>query len=166
MVLDSSAVLAILLSEPQRRAFIEALDADPVRLLSVASLTECSIVIAARFGADGLRDLDQFVARASIQLEPVDAEQSYVARDAWQRFGKGRHAAALNYGDCFVYALAYVTGEALLCTGHDFAQTDIALHPASTDKLHCDLDGLLSGITKHNADDEVSFGRPVGKESL
>lgn len=131
MVLDSSALLAILLGEPQRQVFIEALDADPVRLLSVASLTECSIVIAARYGADGLRDLDQLIARASIQLEPVDAEQAYVARDAWLRFGKGRHTAALNFGDCFAYALAYVTGEALVCTGRDFAQTDVMLHPAS-----------------------------------
>jgi ribonuclease VapC len=131
MVLDSSALLAILLGEPQRQLFIEALDADPVRLLSVASLTECSIVIAARYGADGLRDLDQLIARASIQLEPVDAEQAYVARDAWLRFGKGRHTAALNFGDCFAYALAYVTGEALVCTGRDFAQTDVVLHPAS-----------------------------------
>lgn len=131
MVLDSSAVLAILNSEPQRGSFIEALDADPVRLLSVASLTECSIVIAARYGTDGLRDLDQLVARASIQLEAVDVEQAYVARDAWQRFGKGRHQAALNFGDCFSYALAFVTGEPLLCTGRDFAQTDVALHPAS-----------------------------------
>lgn len=132
MVLDSSALLAILLGEPRRHAFIEALDADPVRLLSVASLTECSIVIAARYGADGLRDLDQLIARASIQLEAVDAEQAYVARDAWLRFGKGRHPAALNYGDCFAYALSYVTGEALVCTGRDFAQTDVALHPASS----------------------------------
>jgi len=131
MVLDSSAVLAILNSEPQRGPFIAALDADPVRLLSVASFTECSIVINARYGADGLRDLDQFVARASIQLEPVDVEQAYVARDAWQRFGKGRHQAALNFGDCFSYALAFVTGEPLLATGRDFAQTDVALHPAS-----------------------------------
>ena len=131
MVLDSSAILAILFSEPQRRALIEALDADPVRLLSVASLTECSIVVAARLGAEGLRALDQLVARASIHLQPVDVEQAYIAREAWQRFGKGRHPAGLNFGDCFPYALAYATGEALLCTGRDFAQTDVVLHPAS-----------------------------------
>ena len=131
MVLDSSALLAILFSESRRHAFAEAIDADPVRLLSVASLTECSIVVASRRGAEGLRDLDQLVSRAGMQLEAVDVEQAYVARDAWQRFGKGRHAAALSFGDCFSYALAYVTGEPLLFAGRDFASTDIALHPAS-----------------------------------
>jgi ribonuclease VapC len=131
MVLDSSALLAILFSESQRHAFVEAIDAEPVRLLSVASLTECSIVVSSRRAAAGLRDLDQLVSRAGIQLEAVDVEQAYVARDAWQRFGKGRHPAALNFGDCFSYALAYVTGEPLLFAGRDFAMTDIAAHPAS-----------------------------------
>jgi len=131
MVLDSSALLAILLSERQRRAFVDAIDADPVRLMSTASFVECSIAVSSRRGPEGLRDLDQLVSRAGIQFEAVDAEQGGIARDAWQRFGKGRHAAALNFGDCFAYALAFVTGEPLLCLGQDFSLTDIARHPAS-----------------------------------
>ncbi len=131
MVLDSSALLAILLSERQRSAFVDAIDADPVRLMSTATFVECSIVVLSRRGPEGLRDLDQLVSRTAIQFEAVDVEQGYVARDAWQRFGKGRHAAALNFGDCFAYALAFVTGEPLLFLGQDFSLTDIARHPAS-----------------------------------
>ena len=131
MVLDSSALLAILLSERQRSAFVDAIDADPVRLMSTATFVECSIVVLSRRGPEGLRDLDQLVSRTAIQFEAVDVEQGYVARDAWQRFGRGRHAAALNFGDCFAYALAFVTGEPLLFLGQDFSLTDIARHPAS-----------------------------------
>jgi ribonuclease VapC len=131
MVLDSSALLAILLSERQRSAFVDAIDADPVRLMSTATFVECSIVVLSRRGPEGLRDLDQLVSRTAIQFEAVDVEQGYVARDAWQRFGKGRHAAALNFGDCFAYALAFVTGEPLLFLGQDFSLTDVARHPAS-----------------------------------
>jgi len=131
MVLDSSALLAILLSERQRSAFVDAIDADPVRLMSTATFVECSIVVLSRRGPEGLRDLDQLVSRTAIQFEAVDVEQGYVARDAWQRFGKGRHAAALNFGDCFAYALAFVTGEPLLFVGQDFSLTDVARHPAS-----------------------------------
>lgn len=131
MVLDSSALLAILLSERQRSAFVDAIDADPVRLMSTASFVECSIVVASRRGLEGLRDLDHLVSRAGIRFEAVDTEQGYIARDAWQRFGKGRHAAALNFGDCFAYALAFVTGEPLLFVGQDFSLTDVSRHPAS-----------------------------------
>lgn len=131
MVLDSSALLAILFSEARRAPFVEAIDADPVRLLSASTLVECSIVVLARRGPDGLRDLDQLISRAGIHIEAVDQEQAYIARTAWERFGKGRHAAALNFGDCFAYALAYATGEALLFAGNDFPQTDVQVHPAS-----------------------------------
>jgi ribonuclease VapC len=130
MVLDSSALLAILFSEPKRDAFAAAIDADPVRLLSAATLVECSIVVLARRGPDGLRDLDQLLSRAGIHVEAVDQEQAYIARTAWERFGKGRHVAALNYGDCFSYALSYVTGEALMFAGEDFRRTDVQVHPA------------------------------------
>lgn len=131
MVLDSSALLAILFSEPRRDQFIAAIDADPVRLVSASTLVESSIVVLARRGPDGLRDLDQLLSRAGIHVEAVDQEQAYIARTAWERFGKGRHAAALNFGDCFAYALAYATGEALLFAGNDFLQTDVQVHPAS-----------------------------------
>lgn len=126
MVLDTSALLAILQDEPERRAFNEAIEcADAVRM-SVASLVEASIVIEVRYGAEGLRDLDRFVDRAAIELAPVDVEQAREARLAFSRFGKGRHPAGLNFGDCFAYALARVLGEPLLFKGDDFSQTDIA----------------------------------------
>ena len=92
----------------------------------MASFVEASIVIEARHGADGLRALDRFVERAGIVVAAVDLEQAKLARDAFSRFGKGRHAAALNFGDCFSYALARVLGEPLLFKGEDFARTDVA----------------------------------------
>ena len=92
----------------------------------MASLAETSIVIEARHGADGLRALDRFIERAGIVVAGVDLEQGKVARDAFSRFGKGRHAAALNFGDCFSYALARVLGEPLLFKDEDFARTDVA----------------------------------------
>lgn len=126
MVVDTSGLLAILLDEPDRRSFNEAIEAADSRSMSVATLLEVSIVIESRFGADGLRDLDTFIERAAIELVAVDLEQANVARRAFSRFGKGRHPAGLNYGDCFAYALATVRGEPLLYKGEDFSQTDVA----------------------------------------
>lgn len=127
MVLDTSALLAIFQRDPERRSFLEAIEAaDSVRM-SVATFVESSIVIESRFGADGLLDLDRFVARAGIALVPVDGEQGQWARRAFSRFGKGRHRAGLNFGDCFAYAAAMVLGEPLLCKGDDFIHTDVPL---------------------------------------
>ena len=131
MIVDTSAVLAILQGEPERREFIEALHADDARAMSVASFVECSIVLAARRGADAVRDLDLFVAKLSIQLVPVDVDQAMVARRAHRMFGKGHHAAGLNFGDCFSYALSNVSGEPLLFKGTDFPLTDVDRHSAS-----------------------------------
>jgi ribonuclease VapC len=114
MVIDTSALVAILLNEPERRAFNQAIEAAEARRMSTATFVETSIVIESRFGAEGIRDLDLFVERAGIDLVAVDAEQAQVARRAFSRFGKGRHPAGLNYGDCFSYALATVFGEPLL----------------------------------------------------
>ena len=125
MIVDTSAVLAILQDEPERRRFNEAVEAADSRLMSVATFVEVSIVIESRFGAEGLHHLDLFVDRAGMELVPVDVEQTRVARGAFSRFGKGRHRAALNYGDCFSYALAQVMGEPLLYKGEDFSGTDI-----------------------------------------
>jgi ribonuclease VapC len=125
MVVDTSALLAILFDEPERRAFNEAIESAESRIMSAATFLEVSIVIESRLGAEGLRDLDLFVERAGIQLAAVDSEQAHVARRAFSRFGKGRHPAGLNYGDCFAYALAMVLGEPLLYKGEDFARTDI-----------------------------------------
>jgi ribonuclease VapC len=125
MVIDTSALVAILQRERERRAFIEAIEAADARLMSVATFVEISIVIEARHGAEGLRDLDHFIGRAGIELVPVDAEHGKVACSAFSRFGRGRHRAGLNYGDCFSYALAISTGEPLLFKGDDFVQTDV-----------------------------------------
>lgn len=127
MVIDTSALLAILQGEPERRTFIDALEAADFRRMSLATFVESSIVIETKYGAAGLRDLDRFANRAGIELIAVEAEQGQAARAAFSRFGKGRHRAALNYGDCFSYALAIVLGESLLCKGDDFTHTDVTL---------------------------------------
>jgi ribonuclease VapC len=127
MVIDTSALVAILKREPERRAFIEAIEAADARLMSVATFVEISIVIEARHGAEGLRDLDHLIGRAGIEFVPVNADHGTLAREAFSRFGKGRHRAGLNYGDCFSYALAISTGEPLLFKGDDFLHTDVTL---------------------------------------
>ena len=129
MVIDTSAMLAVLQDEPERRAFNEAIEAADSRSMSVATFVEVSIVLESRFGAEGLRDLDAFVERADIELVAVDAEQGKIARRAFSRFGKGRHQAGLNFGDCFAYALATARGEPLLFKGADFARTDVTAFP-------------------------------------
>lgn len=108
------------LGEPERRAFNEAIEADPKRLISAASLLECAIVLEARSGEHGGREFD----RARVAVVPVDERQVEVAR-AWRRYGRRRHGAALNFGDCFPYALAVTAGEPLLFKGRDFARTDV-----------------------------------------
>ena len=125
MVVDTSALLAILFDEPERHAFNEAVEAAPSRAMSVANLLETFLVIESRFGAEGARDLDQLVERAGIELVGVDLEQVGIARRAFSRFGKGHHRAGLNFGDCFAYALAKSLGEPLLYKGDDFARTDV-----------------------------------------
>jgi ribonuclease VapC len=95
--------------------------------MSVASFVESSIVIESRYGAEGLHDLDRFISRANIQLISVDGEQGQLARLAFSRFGKGRHRAGLNYGDCFSYAAAISQGEPLLSKGDDFIHTDVPI---------------------------------------
>ena len=131
MVLDTSAIIAILQDEPEREQFIAAIEAAGTRWLSAANFVETSIVIEARTGADGVRDLDLLIAKASIALAPVDAEQAHLARHAWRQYGKGRHAARLNFGDCFAYALAISMDEPLLYKGEDFTNTDVMRHPDS-----------------------------------
>jgi ribonuclease VapC len=125
MVIDTSAVVAILLGEPESTAFAEAIEQAAPRLFSAASLLETSIVVEARKGEEAARDLDLFVYKANIEIVPVDAEQAEIARQAWRRYGKGRHRAALNYGDCFAYALAKASGSRLLFKGDDFTHTDV-----------------------------------------
>ena len=125
MVIDTSALVAILRNEPERPMFIEAIEATDSRRMSTATFVEISMVIEAKRGAEGLRDLDLFLSTAGIDLVAVDSEQAHAGRRAFSRFGKGRHRAALNYGDCFSYALAMVVGEPLLFKGDDFGHTDV-----------------------------------------
>lgn len=125
MVIDTSAIIAILSDEPEAASFERAFEVDPVRLLSAASFLEASLVIEARYGEAGGRELDLLVVKSGIEIVPVTLEQAEVARTAFRRFGKGRHRAALNFGDCFTYALAKVTSEPLLFKGRDFRETDL-----------------------------------------
>jgi ribonuclease VapC len=125
IVIDSSAIIAILNDEPERRVFNEAIEQADDCLISTASFVEASIVIDNQRGYDGLRDFDLFIVSAGIELVPVDADQAHIARQAYRQYGKGRHRAALNFGDCFSYALAKATGLPLLFMGNDFAETDL-----------------------------------------
>lgn len=126
MVFDTSALLALLLDEPEAEAFRAAVEDDTTRLISAATLLETALVIEARKGEPGGRELDLLIHKAEIEVVPVDAEHVSEARRAYRRFGKGRHAAGLNFGDLFAYALARRSGEPLLFKGDDFAKTDIA----------------------------------------
>ena len=127
MIIDTSAIIAILTNEPERRIFNEAIESNSYRALSAASFVEASIVLEARYGYEGVRDLDLFMATAEIEVIPVDLDQAHIARDAFRQYGKGRHPAGLNYGDCFSYALAKATGQRLLFKGNDFSETDLEL---------------------------------------
>ena len=125
MIVDSSAVLAILFGEPDARRHASAImTASPCRM-SVANVLEATIVVEGRGGDTGAHELDALLECAEVELVPVTVEHLEAARLAWRRFGRGNHPAALNFGDCFAYALAKATGEPLLFKGEDFAQTDI-----------------------------------------
>lgn len=125
MILDTSALAAILFGEPEAVRYIQLIhDADHC-LISVANFVELSIVIEGQIGPDAGRQCDVFFRRAGIIIEPFTVEHGHLARQAFLDFGKGRHPAGLNFGDCFAYALAKATGEALLFKGQDFSKTDI-----------------------------------------
>jgi ribonuclease VapC len=127
MIVDSSALLAVLQLEPEAEAVSQALLQGHPRRLSAASFVETSIVVEARHADAGIRELDNLLHRASIEIVAVDEQQARLAREAFRHFGKGRHKAGLNFGDCFAYALAKSLAEPLLCTGKDFRETDIAV---------------------------------------
>jgi ribonuclease VapC len=126
MVLDTSAVLAILVDEPESASIRRAIEDDPTRLFSAASLLEASIVIETRFGEAGGRELDLLLYRADVQIVPVDRDQVEIAREAYRRYGKSRNPAGLNFGDCFAYALSRSSGEPLCFKGDDFPKTDVS----------------------------------------
>ncbi len=128
MVIDTSAIVAILQNEPEQDAFIEAIESADIRLVSAASFIEASIVILTRYGMDGVLDLDLFMAKAGIEISSVDSDQANIARRAFRDFGRGRHPAELNFGNCFSYALAKSLDLPLLFKGSDFSKTDIRQH--------------------------------------
>lgn len=127
MVVDSSALVAILLEESEADRLSACLSQDPKRLISSVSLLESSIVLEARKGPAAGRELDLFIHAARLEIVPFNPAQAEIARFAYRTFGKGRHPAGLNLGDCCSYALAQHSGESLLCKGEDFPKTDVAL---------------------------------------
>lgn len=132
MVIDTSALVAILLQEPEQPSFVDAILAAGECLLSTASLLECTTVMIRRNGIAGSYDLELYINTAGIALVAFDEDQARLARRAYREFGKGRHLAGLNFGDCFSYALARSLQQPLLFKGHDFHRTDVECHPAST----------------------------------
>jgi ribonuclease VapC len=126
MVIDTSAMIAVLLEEAESAAFVAALEADGTRLLSAVNFVEAGIVLERRVGPEANRDLLDFIDEAEIEIVPVDLDQANLARLAYTKFGRGNHPAGLNFGDCFAYALAGARGEPLLYKGDDFSRTDVA----------------------------------------
>lgn len=125
MVIDTSAIVALLFDESDAELYEAAVAGADSACISTATVLECSLVMESRYGVVGASKLDTLLADQGIEIVPFDADQLTLARAAFRRFGRGRHPAALNYGDCFSYALAKVRGLPLLFKGADFAQTDI-----------------------------------------
>jgi ribonuclease VapC len=125
VVVDTSAIVAILRREPESEEMLAVLRSAEHKHMSVVSLVEAVMVLETRFGVGGTRELEAFVRRYKIVLEPVTVEQGHAALLAFWRFGKGMHPARLNFGDCFVYAIAKAISAPLLFKGDDFTQTDL-----------------------------------------
>ena len=125
MIIDTSALLAILYQEEDAVYFAEAIAVAPLCRMSAANFLEAAINIDVHGDAEASRQLDTFIRRAGIEIRSVTLEQVQIARQAYLDFGKGRHPAGLNFGDCFAYALVRETGEPLLFKGNDFGKTDI-----------------------------------------
>ncbi|MFK4386603.1 type II toxin-antitoxin system VapC family toxin [Bradyrhizobium sp. USDA 223] len=126
MVIDASAIVAIALNEDDAADIERLIVDDPIRLISAATVLEATMVIETRLGDAGGRELDLWLVKIGAEIVAVDAGQADAARRAWRRYGKGRHAASLNYGDCCSYALALTRNEPLLFKGADFAKTDVS----------------------------------------
>ena len=129
MVIDTSALVAILQDEPERGALSDAIPTAPSRRLSAATLVEAGIVMEGRHGEGGASRLDGLLDQVRVEVVPVAAAHVGLARGAFRRFGKGRHPAGLGYGDCFSYALAAALAEPLLFVGDDFGRTDVEVAP-------------------------------------
>jgi len=129
MVIDTSALMVILLGEADAESFARTIAADPKRLLSAFSALEAGIFIEAKKGEPGGRELDLLLHHSTIDIVPMDLRQYELARTAWRKYGKGRHPASLNIGDCCAYALSVYSGEPLLFKGDDFSKTDVRPAP-------------------------------------
>lgn len=127
MVIDTSALVAIMLNECSAPRLVAAIEQSSVRMVSVGTVIEASLVLLGRFGEAGDVQLDALLRGVRAEIVACDADQANIARDAARTFGRGRHRAALNFGDCFSYALAVSRGEPLLCVGEDFANTDVTV---------------------------------------
>jgi ribonuclease VapC len=125
MIIDTSAIIAILFNEADARIYAEAIGNSENCRISASTFGETAIVIEAQTKNGGSQQFDVFIRRAGIRVEPVTLEQAHIARQAYSDFGKGRHLAGLNFGDCYSYALAKASGEPLLFKGEDFRRTDI-----------------------------------------
>lgn len=129
MVIDTSAVVAILRGEPEQHSLRQALRADQVRLMGAPTVIESGLVLEGRWGDVGRTFLRELMAGLEVEVTGFDVDMADVARDVWRRFGKGNHPAALNYGDCMTYAVAEISGHPILCVGDDFSRTDARLVP-------------------------------------
>jgi ribonuclease VapC len=125
VIVDTSALLAVLFGERDAENYARAISEAEICRISAATFVEVSVVVESQTGDAGSRQWDSFFRTAGISIEPVTDEQAHAARQAWSDFGKGRHPAGLNFGDCFSYALAKVSGEPLLFKGQDFRKTGI-----------------------------------------
>jgi ribonuclease VapC len=125
MIVDTSALVAVLFGEPEAEPYTRLIRNADRCLISAGSFLELSIVIERQTGPEVARQCDMFFRRAGILVEPFTVEQAHIARQAFHDFGKGRHPAGLNFGDCFAYALTKISGEPLLFKGEDFKKTDI-----------------------------------------
>jgi ribonuclease VapC len=127
VILDSSAIVAILLDEPERTHLLDKIDAADVVGVGAPTLVESGVVLSARLGRDASAIVDRFVATIDAEIVPFSAAHWREALAAWSRFGRARHPAALNFGDCLAYAVARVAQRPLLAKGNDFPQTDVEL---------------------------------------
>lgn len=135
MIIDSSAILAVIGREPRYERIVHQLAASPRTRIGAPTRLEAGIVLTARFGPRGKTALARFLQENAIDTIPFDEAHASAALDAFSRFGKGRHPAALNFGDCCTYAIASVAREPLLCIGDDFVRTDLLLVGLDADQL-------------------------------
>ena len=129
MVIDTSAIVAIFLREPEREFYLDLILKAKARYISAVTFVETGIVLEGRRGAVARHEVMRFLERSAIEVVALDAEQAAAALSAWRAYGIGRHPAGLNLGDCFSYALTRSSGEPLLAKGGDFVQTDLELCP-------------------------------------